>query len=1157
MSQKLDFTGVEVHLYTSDGLLKHSSDCAPNGYFFIPVYDKGTFYLQVEGPDGWAFEPKVYNFQITDEVNSCSEDISFMFTGFSLSGTISDVQIAGCADPDAGPTGVKLTLSAGAEAISSTKTGDKGFFRLSNIFPAAYRLSAQHPKWEFQGDQSKDVQLGVGNMDIMDAFIISGYEVDGSISSFGEKISNVSVYLFGPSDISLNSIGCSNDDKLLVDYKLRSPQLHSMPTSPICSMKTNEAGKFLFTGLPCGQYEAVACYGDKYTSFDIAPRVLKVSVGHGDLSLGEAFKVMGFSVSGQVLSPTGKGIEGASIIVNGLQKATTDAEGTYVLERMTSGKYVVTASKDHMIFASLRNQMLSPSSGRLPPILISKFDVCGSADSGDSDSLSGRIVELSGPDDLRLTTKTNAKGQFCFSVPPGKYNLIPSRSAKEKTHGLILSPSYREIDVIDEPIFDVIFVKASVKLGGKIKCLSQPCVTDDLLVALLPNFDGDVGTTETAVAKDGTFTFENVHPGMYTVKARHPRWCFENGGQTTVQLSFDTSNSVEIVQSGHLFECRISHNLEVDITTKNPDIPDRSFKLEKGINRFCIAKPGVYSLKPSSKSCFQFGQEWYSYDTKDPKPLTLQAVKYRVQGDILLPDLDIKPSVRITRQDSEVPIEYELEIIGSVASYSFWAEKGDKFQVSVNTLAESKDSGVVFHPTSQSYHVDGEECPEKIPQFSGRLPSFAEGKISPSIPGVEVRVYLKQSEFEGKKLLSTTLSSEDGSYIAGPLYDEKDSEYIFEASCPDFVVVVDKTHDKLTVDFKAMRLGKVRISATVENVGLEGVLLSLSGDKGYRSNNSTDSQGFFEFGSLFPGSYFLRPLLKEYKFEPRSVEINIEENSEFYAKFEATRVAYSLYGSVSSLNLYPEPGITMEAIGIDESGKKPKRYESTQSDVNGDFRLRGLYPGYTYTIRVKKDKTIEKSAPDSYNVTMENEDIRGVELTVFKALDKFDITGNVNAPKELLDGMQVELQTSEGTKVVKVSEHLPFFQFFAMPTGTYKLSCKTSLISKKTHVINNPMVSVDLRNGHVHVNLEYSAEIRKFDDSGPLTSMVSLLIGLVFLGSTVYSNQIQKYVKRMRSFVDTKSTETTSEKPRSEKHRGNSGKRRRKGRGNTGKVNTD
>lgn len=40
------------------------------------------------------------------------------------------------------------------------------------------------------------------------------------------------------------------------------------------------------------------------------------------------------------------------------------------------------------------------------------------------------------------------------------------------------------------------------------------------------------------------------------------------------------------------------------------------------------------------------------------------------------------------------------------------------------------------------------------------------------------------------------------------------------------------------------------------------VLLSLSGEHGYRNNSISSAGGAFSFDELFPGSFYLRPLLK-------------------------------------------------------------------------------------------------------------------------------------------------------------------------------------------------------------------------------------------------------------------------------------------------------
>lgn len=77
--------------YTNQGTLKESSDCAPtNGYYFIPLSDKGEYTLKIEPPSGWFFEPKEVPI-LFDGVNdpcSLSLDINFNFKGFAVTGTV-------------------------------------------------------------------------------------------------------------------------------------------------------------------------------------------------------------------------------------------------------------------------------------------------------------------------------------------------------------------------------------------------------------------------------------------------------------------------------------------------------------------------------------------------------------------------------------------------------------------------------------------------------------------------------------------------------------------------------------------------------------------------------------------------------------------------------------------------------------------------------------------------------------------------------------------------------------------------------------------------------------------------------------------------------------------------------------------------------------
>ncbi|XP_030664615.1 nodal modulator 3-like [Nomascus leucogenys] len=53
---EINYSLIEIKLYTKHGTLKYQTDCAPNnGYFMIPLYDKGDFILKIEPPLGWSF----------------------------------------------------------------------------------------------------------------------------------------------------------------------------------------------------------------------------------------------------------------------------------------------------------------------------------------------------------------------------------------------------------------------------------------------------------------------------------------------------------------------------------------------------------------------------------------------------------------------------------------------------------------------------------------------------------------------------------------------------------------------------------------------------------------------------------------------------------------------------------------------------------------------------------------------------------------------------------------------------------------------------------------------------------------------------------------------------------------------------------------------
>jgi hypothetical protein len=46
----------KIKLLTPDGAIKYSTEASSvNGYYMIPIYNKGEYILQVSPPPGWSF----------------------------------------------------------------------------------------------------------------------------------------------------------------------------------------------------------------------------------------------------------------------------------------------------------------------------------------------------------------------------------------------------------------------------------------------------------------------------------------------------------------------------------------------------------------------------------------------------------------------------------------------------------------------------------------------------------------------------------------------------------------------------------------------------------------------------------------------------------------------------------------------------------------------------------------------------------------------------------------------------------------------------------------------------------------------------------------------------------------------------------------------
>ncbi|KAM7393772.1 hypothetical protein PAMP_020621 [Pampus punctatissimus] len=1126
---EINYSLIEIKLYTKQGSLKYQTDCAPiNGYFMIPLYDKGDFVLKIEPPIGWSFEPTSVDLHVDGVSDICTkeEDINFVFTGFSVSGTVMSKGHL------LGPAGVEVKLSqAGTEEkLQSVVTQPGGKYTFFKVLPGNYDITASHSSWSLE-QSTTSVLVSNANAPAADHLVVGGYDVSGEVRSDGEPMKEVTFLLYSATVKREDVSGCnmspvegadSGDSSLVY----------------LCSALSREDGTFLFPSLASGEYTVVPFYRGERITFDVAPSRMNFKVEHNSLKLEPIFRVMGFSVTGRVLnSVDGEGVPDATVSLNNQIKVISKEDGSFRLENMTAGTYTIRVNKELMFFEPITVK-IAPNTPQLPDIITAGFSVCGQISISrlpEGMKQQGRYkVTLmhQGQDKTSgRTVDSDPQGAFCFQAKPGDYSVHVSLPEAEVKAGLALQPQALEVSLVDQPFTDLLFTQFMASVSGKVFCLAS---CDDLSVTLQPvSRQGE----RRAVALSGSsdilsFSFDDVLPGKYKVSISHEEWCWKHKSVEVEVLDSDVLG-VEFRQIGYILRCSLSHAITLEFF-QDGSKPENVgvYNLSKGVNRFCLSKPGVYKVTP--RSCHQFEQDFYTYDTSAPSILTLTAVRHHMTGlittdKILDVTVTIKSSIesepalvlgplrsleeqrqeqqlqeiQLRRQERErraaeedggarddsPPIQEKAdELMGPFHyEFSYWARAGEKITVTPS----SKE--LLFYPPEVEATITGESCPGRLVDISGRAGLFLEGKVSPELQGVEISI----SEKGAAAPLITVATNEMGAYSVGPLHSDR--QYDISASKEGFVLSpVEGTQG----DFKAFALAGVTFKIKSEDGHpLSGVLLSLSGGQ-FRSNLLTQDTGLLTFNNLSPGQYYFKPMMKEFRFEPASQMITVEEGQNLSIDITGIKTAYSCYGAVQSLSGDAERDVAVEAVG---QGECSLYSEDTVTDEEGRFRLRGLLPGCKYLIQLRAEGNdhIERALPQHRAIEVGSNDIGGVNIIAFRQINQFDLSGNVITTPEHLPTLSVKLYKSDNLDNPINSVSLGQSLFFHFPPldrdGESYVLMLYSTLSRSQYDFTLPQVSFTSSGYHKHITLTFNPTRKVPDQDVAQGSYIALPLTLLLL----------------------------------------------------------
>lgn len=416
---------------TKQGSLKDTTDCSPsNGYYFLPVYDRGDYVLRIAPPPGWSFEPEQIDVAFDGATDPCSlgKDVNFVFKGFGITGHVDQ------ADAKSGAKGVTVELrSAPGADVRTTITDAAGVFYFTPVIPGEYTIVVQRANWKFVR-ASQTVVVRTGNTELpRGSFVVSGYDVTGSFSVDGlPAAAGVGVALYAPRGQRL--VAACAIDADLADGELPAAGNAAYEPKPGCAVRVDSDGKFTLAGVASGRYLLRPVVKNANVKLHIAPDALEINVLLDSLQIAAAaFEVTGFSVVGRVLTTaSGWGVAGATVKLNGNAVTKTHTDGSYTLANIRGGAYTIQVSAADVQFND-QPVKVSLADARLPDIVVAAFKVCGLVVSQQSYTVA---LTKQGSTFHTQTESQAGTGVWCTHLPVGRFTVQVLTSDADRRTGV-------------------------------------------------------------------------------------------------------------------------------------------------------------------------------------------------------------------------------------------------------------------------------------------------------------------------------------------------------------------------------------------------------------------------------------------------------------------------------------------------------------------------------------------------------------------------------------------------------------------------------------------------------------------------------------------------------------------------------------------------
>ncbi|VDO95263.1 unnamed protein product [Soboliphyme baturini] len=388
--------------------------------------------------------------------------------------------------------------------------------------------------------------------------------------------------------------------------------------------------------------------------------------------------------------------------------------------------------------------------------------------------------------------------------------------------------------------------------------------------------------------------------------------------------------------------------------------------------------------------------------------------------------------------------------------FDFYATTGEDI-----TLSPESDD-LVFIPEFVKITAE-DDCLQLGKQFVGRVGLYLNGKILPPLQDIQITV----TNDKKPEMVLTKTTDEKGEYSFGPFHSLDGLRV--EAEKPGYFF--EPIRGQLG-HFKVSKLSELSVETTDE--------------------------------------YFVRPVLKEYSFEPQHKIVKIEEGTSVVVKLQGKRVAFSCSGSVHYLNGEPAAGVVLEAF----SEACVQIHEDDVTSEVGTYKIRGLKPQCEYILRVKKSNLIGRPLPMQHKLWITNHDRVDVNFTIFQEPLTMDIMGHVRTEEiEHLSSLTALLseKTSSLVPVHRVPlHHSSFFFFPAVPMDnrTYVCQLESSLPNFYVKNITPPQVTFTANKSVQSFIFEFHAKRNLIESEISTGSYAYFFLSLMIVILSYYSDNV-------------------------------------------------